>query len=290
MSRAVSTVVDVTLFLLFVGAATAAVVNGVTVESPEAGNPADDGTELLATSTATVEYQLRPAGDPPPWTTNATARHRRSAHGSLAELLGEAAMSRVSVDGARVASAGTEFEAAVANTTRRRLHEWNHRSAVRARWEPYRGAPVNATLRVGQRPPPSADVRAATLRVPSPTPGVREEARRAASASGYDGVARVVAGAVVEGLFPPDATHLALEGDYPSNRLARTRYRRMGALVGAGELPVQSNDPAGLNDRVTDALAVELREDLRDRFDSPAEAASSVESGTIRVTVRTWSQ
>lgn len=289
MSRAVSTVVDVTLCLLFVGAAAAAVVNGGTIEPPDTSNPADDGAELLATSTATVEYQLRPAGDPPNWTTNATARHRRTAHGSLAELLGEAAMSRVSVGGSRVSTAGTGFEAAVANTTRRRLREWNHRSAVRARWEPYRGAPVNATMRVGQRPPPSADVRAATLTVPSPTPSVREQAKRGAAESGYDGVARVVAAAVVEGLFPPESTRLALQGDYPSNRLARTRYRRMGALVGTGELSVRSNAPARLNAEVRDALAAKLRQDLRSRFDSPAAAASAVRTGSIRVTVRTWS-
>jgi len=290
MSRAVSTVVDVTLFLLVVGAAAGALVHSASLNPPDAGNPASEGAELLATTTTTVEYELDPPGDPPPWTTNATARHRRTAHGSVAELLGEAAMSRVQVEGTRLSTAGRQFETVVANRTSSRLRQWRHRSSVRARWEPYRGAPVNATIRVGERPPPSADVQAATLTVPSPTPSVSADARRAASESGYDGVASVVAGAVVEGLFPPESARLALESDYPSNRLMRSRYRRMGALVGASELPVQSAATERMNAELTGALVAAFRQDLRERFDSPAAAAAAVRTGQITLTVRTWSR
>lgn len=289
MSRATSTVVDVTLFLLFVGAAAAAVVHGATVEPPATSNPAREGAELLATSTASVDYALDPAGRPPNWTTNATASHRRTAHGTVAELLGEAAMSRVRIDGQRLSRAGHRFESAVANRTRERLRDWNHHSSVRASWMPYRGAPVNATMRVGERPAPSADVRTATLTVPSPADSVRAEAGRAADRKGYDGVARVVARAVVEGLFPPEAARLSLESEYPSKRLTKTRYLRAGGVLGAGELAVRSAETERLNDALTAALAGAFERDMRERFDSPADAASTVDTGTITVTVRTWS-
>jgi len=288
MSRATSTVVDVTAFLLLVGAAVAVVVNGAAVETPATDNPAAERAELLASSTASVEYALSVPGQPPKWTTNATASHQRTAHGTLAELLGEAAMGRVSVDGKRLSAAGTGFEAAVARTTRARLHERGLRTAVRARWEPYRGAPVDAEIRVGKRPPQSADVDAATTTVPSPAPATRERAQRAADKNGYAGVATVVAGAVVEGLFPPRESQLALDGDYPSDRLMAGRYRRMGQLTGAGNLSVETRSATKLNERLQTALAARLERDMRSRFDSPQAAANAVRTGDITLTVRTW--
>ena len=288
MSRAISTVVDVTAFLLLVGAAVAVMVSGSAVETAGTGNPAAERAELLASSTASVEYALEPSGEPPGWTTDVAASHRRTAHGTLAELLGEAAMSRVTVSGHRLSRAGVGFERAVANATRTRLRERTFRTAVRARWEPYRDAPMIATTRVGERPPPSSDVDAATLSVPSPAPSVRKEAYRAADRSGYDGVATVVAGAVVEGLFPPRQAQFALDGDYPADRLMTNRYRRLGRLTRAGRLPVESNATTELNARLTDALAARLESDMRDRFGSPQAAANAVRTGEITITVRTW--
>jgi hypothetical protein len=288
MNRATSTVVDVTAFLLLVGAAVAVVVNGAAVEEATTANPATERTELLATSTASVQYALAVPGDPPPWTTNATATHQRTAHGTLAELLAEAAMSRASVEGHRLSRAGTGFEQRVATTTRNRLHERGRRTAVRAHWEPYRGAPLNATMRVGERPPPEADVDAATMTVASPAPAVDQRAQWAATQDGYSGVATVVAGAVVDGLFPPQQAQLALDGDYPDDRLMTRRYRRMGALTRAGQLSVESTPATELNTELTAALAGRLEPDMRSRFDSPEAAADAVETGTVTITVRTW--
>ena len=288
MSRATSTVVDVTVFLLFVGAAVAVVVNGAAVEEPTAENPAAERTELLATSTASVEYALVPPGDPPPWTTNVTATHQRTAHGTLAELLAEAAVSRVRFDGHRLSRAGVGFERAVATTTRNRLHERGRRTAVRARWDPYRGAPLDATIRVGERPPPGSDVDAATIAVPGPAPAVSERAQWAATQGGYRAVATVVAGAVVEGLFPPWQAQFALDGDYPADRLMASRYRRMGKLTRAGQLSVESAPASELNTRLTEALTDRFETDMRSRFDSPEAAARAVDTGNVTITVRTW--
>lgn len=286
--RATSTVVDATVFLLLVGAAATAVVGAVTQPQPAPSNPAAASAELLATSTASVEYALAVPGEPPAWTVNATASHRRTAHGTVAELLAEAAMSGVTIDGERLSTAGTGFERAVANETRDRLADGRHRTAVRVRWEPYRGAPVTATTRIGERPPPSADVRAATVAVASPMANASDRARRRARTDGYRGVAAVVAETVVEGLFPPSQTKLALRGDYPTDRLMATRYRRAAALVGAGRLDLSST-PRELNARLKTALAADMVRDMRRRFDSPAAAARAVRTGRITVTVRTWS-
>jgi len=288
MSRATSTVVDVTVFLLLVGAAVAVVVNGAAVERAGTENPAAERTERLATSTASIEYALTVPGDPPPWTANATATRLRTAHGTLAELLAEAAMSRVSYEGHRLSRAGTGFERAVAATTRNRLHERGRRTAVRVRWDPYRGAPLNATMRIGERPPPEANVDAATTTVPSPAPAVSQRARWAASQGGHEAVATVVAGAVIRGLFPPRQTQLALDGDYPADRLMTRRYRRVGALTRAGQLSIESTAATDLNRQLTAALTTRFEDDMRSRFRSPEAAADAVRTGNVTITVRTW--
>jgi len=288
MSRAVSTVVDVTVFLLLVGAAAAVLSSNAAVEQPSTANPASRQAELLGTSTANVSYALDPPGSPPNWTTNATARHHRTAGGTLAELLAAATMSGVGMDDRRLSTAGRGFERAVANSTRSRLVERDRLTAVRVHWEPYRGAPIDAKMRLGRRPPPSADVRAATLSVPSPMADVSAKAERSAQTRGYDGVASVVARAVVNGLFPPERTRLARAGDYPANELTTARYRRLATLTDAGELRVTEESPETLNDRVQRALAAELSRDMRTRFDDPTAAAETIRTGTVRITVRTW--
>lgn len=287
MSRATSTVVDVTVFLLLVGAAITVVVNGATVEQPRTENPAAERTELLATSTASVEYALRVPVDPPR-ISNATATHQRTAHGTLAELLAEAAMSRVGWKGDRLSRAGAEFERSVTTITRTRLRERGLRTAVRVQWDAYRDAPLTATLEVGDRPPPSADVDAATTTVPSPAPSVNKRAKLAASQGGYKAVATVVASAVVQGLFPPRQAQLALDGDYPADRLMSRRYRRMGALTRADQLSVKSTAAADLNRRLTTALTARFEHDMRSRFRSPEAAADAARTGSVTITVRTW--
>lgn len=65
--RGVSTVVDATVFLLLVGGAIATLVAGsgglsaVEEEPDPRANPATEGTTLLATNTASVNYSLSPA-------------------------------------------------------------------------------------------------------------------------------------------------------------------------------------------------------------------------------------
>ncbi|MEF8827889.1 MAG: hypothetical protein V5A49_02575 [Haloarcula sp.] len=289
MTRATSAVADVTVFLLLVGAAAGTIVGGVGVEKPAATtSPAAAQAETLATSTASIEYDLAvPASErrrPPDHAT----RRQRTSHGTVAELLGEAAMSGVTVDGERLSSAGTDFESEVGSTTRDRLHSRGHRTAVRVIWSPYPGAPVTGEYRVGDRPPDTVDVRAATVTVPSGMENVSEPAREAARTRGYEGVATVVARSVVDGLFPPAQSRYALRGEYPSDVLMTARYERMADLTGAS-VAVERQSTTELNRDLTAALAAQLRTDMRSRYDSPKEAARAVRTSRVRVTVRTWS-
>lgn len=289
MTRAMSTVVDVTLCLLFVGAALAAIVGGSTVDPPETGNTPATTADRLGTETAGVEYTLAVPGTPPAWVANATARHQRTAHGTVAELLGEAAMSSVTIDGMRLSKAGRHFEQAVRATTRHRLRNQSHQTAVRVDWEPYPNASVSSEFRVGNPPPPAADVRAATLTVPSGMRNATEPALDAARTRGYRGVATVVARTVVDGLFPPDQTELALRGDYPADVLMAKRYQQMAKLSGVGPLAVTDQSTVALNQRLTASLAERIESELRAQFSSPTAAARAVTTDTIRITVRTWS-
>jgi hypothetical protein len=289
MTRATSTVVDVTLFLLLVGGAAAALVDGAAVDSPPAGNPAAERAELLATNTASVEYELVVPGTEPDWLANGSARRQRTAHGTLAELLGEVTMSRVRIDGQRISPAGRAFESAVTETTKRRLRDRRRQTSVRVEWEPYPGAPVSSTLTLGTAPPASADVRAATISVASGVEDTTNSARSAAQSRGYRGVASVVAREIVDGLFPPDRTRVTLHGDYPGDAIVAQRYQRTGTLSGAGDFAVESTPVTEMNRELTVALRAKLTDDMRSQFASPRTAAAAVDTQTVHITVRTWS-
>lgn len=297
--RGISTVVDVTVFLLLVGGAVATLVGGTGAFSADerdaAGseNPAAAHARLLATTTDTVNYSLAPAtrslGDDPSAGDAEGVGLRRSAHGTLASLLAEAAVGNASIDGERLSHASEEFERNLSSSVTDSLGRPDTRTSVRATWVPYRGAPLAGETSVGDEPPRDADVHAATLDVGSGLPASRARARRGANDSGYDGVARVVADAVVRGLFPANDTRLALRGEYPVDALTAQRYRRTAELLGAGPPRIGRASVEDSNDRLRAALAARLRADLAARFDSPGAAADAVETGSVEITVRTWS-
>lgn len=291
--RGISSVLDTTLFLLLLGGAVGALVVGTASQgpAPTGADPADETATLLATTTATVEYELTP--------TNSASdgveydgeddQFRRSAHGTTAGLLATAARSGARIDGERITPASGGFERVVVDETRSTVERRGTAVGVTAVWEPYDGAPMGERLHVGPKPPATADVRAARLTVDSGVDPVRDRAREAARTDGVDGVARVVATAVVAGLFPPDRTRVALRGDPPTDTLTAQRYRRLARLVDAPLLDLRNSSVARTNSRLTDALADRFAADMRDRFATPDAAARAVSPATVRIVVRTWS-
>jgi hypothetical protein len=161
-----------------------------------------------------------------------------------------------------------------------------------ASWRPYPGAPVEGRVAVGSTPPADVSVRAAATTVPSGLPSARRDAVAAARVDGYTGVANVVADRVVDGLFPPEATALAL--GRPGTRPARIRERyeevadRTGADV-AGPEPPTERAVRRANDRLAAALASRLEPDLRRSFETPTAAARATSVDGVTVVVRTWS-
>lgn len=297
--RAISTVVDATVFLLLVGGAIATLVAGTgtmhaeSQERPGPVNPAAEDATLLATTTATVNYSLAPATvsevDGMTFHRTEGSGFERSAHGTLASLLADAAVGNVALEGERLSHAGDEFERRLSSTVRDRLGRRGTRSTVDATWEPYDDAPVEGTVRVGDEPPRDVDVHAATLTVDSGFPASRERAERAAEEDGFRDVATVVADAVVRGLFPPRETQLALRGSYPGDALTAQRYHRAATLFGAEPPSVEGTNVSTANERLRAALADRFAADLAARFDSAGAAARAVETDTVDVTVRTWS-
>lgn len=284
--RAVSTVLDVTLFLLLVSVAV------VTLAVPAADPPAstaDETAETLAASTTNVTYSVAPIG-----------RHggsERTAVGTTAALLGRGAVATVALGGERVTPHTDGFRSAVTAHAESALAWSPDETSVVAVWEPYPDAPLRGRLAAGVQPPSGVEVSTATLTVPAPIPPVAPDAP--ANASGTDGAAgfralgreisRTVLGATV-------AANGSDRGHAPDQ--AR-RDRRLQAF--AGVLGVDGASPTLPAVTATDEwrsrtyraverrLAGRLAADMHERYDSAAAAAADVRTGTVRVVVREWS-
>jgi hypothetical protein len=263
VTRAVSTVVDTLLFLLLVSAAVF-VVTGPTTEPVDV--PADDTAEVLATSTATVEYEVGREGE--------TIRQR--ARGTYAGLLGRAAVANATFSGRQVAPDGPAFAAEVRGKTAAVL---GANTQVSARWTPYPGAPVAGQVTVGPDPPPRADVRVARLRVPVAVPSVDPERT-------YGSVASGVSRAVARGMLPGSTAGLPL-GNGPHRRAVAHRFDVL-TRGSVARTPAEPGDVTAARDVAARALAPAFAADLRGRFDSPRDAATAVETGTATVVVRRW--
>lgn len=174
--RAVSTVLDVSLGLLLVGAAVLTLLGTPTPVTDPAQGRAEEVATTLAGSTATVSYDGEEG--------------TRTVHGTLAGLLADAAVSN------RTPSSGRSLRSAVGNATRPVLGGRGWRAGVVATWRPFEGAAVFAQVQVGAEPPVGVDVHAATMTVSSGLDPVREDALVAAEQRGFAGVAEVLGAAL----------------------------------------------------------------------------------------------
>lgn len=291
--RATSAVVDAAFFLLLVGAAVATLT--LPVEQPPSAGAAEETADVLATSTATVDYTLAPGvrrarasvGSGP---AAAEADLHRRADGTLASHLAAAAVRNRTLYGVQVTHTTDEYENAVADAVRTVARGREQLASVRAVWEPYPGAPLRGTARVGPRPPATGDVHAAIVTVTSEVPEARPRAIRAARGGNYTAVGHAVARRVVAGIFPAPETRSALRSSTPSGQLTVHRYDRFGSLMGANvSQEVRADDVRGANAALADALGDRFASDMRSRFASPTAAAEAVRTDAVQITVRTWS-
>jgi len=292
--RATSTVVDAAVFLLLVSAAVGTLTLAGTTP-PADDSTADATADALATSTATVHYTLAPGARRADsgvvnFTPESGPAFQRTAHGTLADHLGRAAMGNLTLAGERLSHARADYERAVANATRNVTRGRDRLARIEAVWEPYRGAPIRGYASAGPVPPTDADVHAATVTVASGVPRAGDRARAVAANGTVRDVGHAVAESVVRGLFPPGKTRTALRGDYPVQQLVLLRYERAGRLLGTNVTDrALADDTAGANEQLATALGEWFAADMRTRFASPERAAAAVSTGEVRITVRTWS-
>jgi hypothetical protein len=283
VSRAISTAVDVAVFLLLVSAA----ASTLTLPAGTGSDPTvEPSADVLAHTTASVEYSLAAGAEDDERFPRVDGRFDRNAHGRLASLFARAGTRTITVDGERITRTGDGFarvvERAVSNAT-------GPRTQVLVRWHPYEGSTIVGRARAGVDPPRDATVASRTLTIETNAVGARGRARAAANRSGYPGVARVLANATVAVLLPERGMANALAADYPTDRLAEQRYRNAAALFGTNvSEPLAAGDATGANDRIRTALAERFESRLRARFGSPRTAADAVQAGDVRVVVRRW--
>lgn len=279
--RAASTVLDVCLCCLLVGAAAAVLTAVPAPEDHREADGADEAATALGRTTATVEYEVC-AGD-------GEGCLERRERGTLAGLLARAAVANATVDGRTLDPTRQGFVAAVRERTGRELAPLapDAEVGVTAVWEPYAGAPLSGRVRAGPTPPATADVHAATLSVPS---GTSVSSRALRRADDQRDVAEAIAWALVADRYPPAQASAAFRAAGVTGEVAAARYRGAADALGVS-LP---DDPV-TGDRITpdpwlvSQLADRLTPDLRERFDTSRAAAEAVAVGRVRIVVRTWS-
>jgi hypothetical protein len=296
VSRGISTAVDVALAALVVSGALVVLASLASVPPPNHGtDAADETTDLLGSTTTSVNYTLSPgaraADEYVDVDETSGPEFRRYAHGTLADLLGRAAVADARLDRRELTRTHEDFERAVRAETRATVAGADARVQVRAVWRPYRGAPLAGGVVVGDSPPEDVTVHAATTQVSAPVPATQTRALAAAD-GGYGAVARVVAEGTIRGLFDPEQAWLALRGDEPVSTLITYRYRRTATLLDVADsvdASLSTYGVEGANEALTEALVERFEADMRDRYATPAAAAESVSTGVVVITVRTWS-
>lgn len=269
--RAVSTVLDVTIFLLLVSAAVGTLVHADAPEQSE--SRADETAEVVASSTLSIKYEI--------------LGQSRYAHGTIGELLARAAVANATLESIQLSSMNGDYSETVTAETSTQLVAPN-RTQIVAQWVPYRGAPLQGQTTVGPEPPADIDVHSATVHVSVPVPDSRERALNR-TGKGYDSVARVVATAVASGLLPDNRVDASVFRESPATVATTHRYETIAESTGtavSGLLASGSVEAA--HNRVVASLARKFADDMRNRFDTPAAAAETVRTGTVRITVRRW--
>ena len=140
-----------------------------------------------------------------------------------------------------------------------------------------------------------------TLTVSSGIPEARPSAIEAVDSSpDYGAVAQAVANATIRGFLPELETQRALERTGIDSHLTRYRYERLATVLNGersviadrGWLDPTSADAAAANAHLSQRLAALYESRLEalhgDRYEGATEAARAVSTGTVTLTIRTW--
>ncbi|QLH77532.1 hypothetical protein HZS55_09585 [Halosimplex rubrum] len=292
--RASSTALDTVLFVLLIGVAVGTLAGVGDRRAPDGNRVAEETADLLATTTTEVTYTRSarvPSSALLDGDETVSVTVDRTASATYAELLAAAAVADPALGESSLTGMGGDLRAGSRNATRRVLHTREANAQVAVTWRPYPDATLRSSFTAGDAPPRDADVSVATVAAASGVANVSAAAERAARTTGFDGVATVLADAVVAGLFQPNETRDALYSEGPDRALVAHRYRRASSVLGVDATDfLTPEDVERANRRLSGALAARLSRDLGRRYDSPAEAAGAVRAHRVRIVVRTWSR
>ena len=337
-NRAISTVMDVCLALLIISA-TVLMVGMYMYDDEESieGDRGDQALQTLSGSTATITYDLSAPNESGHAATDSDnydlpddlepddveELYNVTTYGSAADLLGEAALSNLQINGTELFAYGDEVERSVEAAIQGRLVGSEGNVYAVATWKPYEGAGINGTATVGSPPPATADVSSATMEVStdmsSPDPEsladsfLQDPASRADADDGFDLVAEEIAAVIVEGYFPENQTQYTLESTLSENPATLYNYRQMADVTGADlddDITVAADANEAIVGDYDDGLIAIIADDLRnsstgeelqatvDGFSDPptpdeedeleATFEELVAPETIEITVQTW--
>jgi hypothetical protein len=259
MARAVSTVLDVSVCLLLVGAAVTTVVVSVPDTAAKSRVDADTTANSLGTVTASV-----PVTDD------------RRAHDTLAGHLTTATVSSGSLDGDPLVH--SSYPTAVRRVVREHVDE---RTRITVRWRPYPDAPLEGRMNVGPEPPSTADVSTTRWTIDS---GMALPE----SADSFEALAGALSTAYIDYSFPPERTRISLLDPRTAEQTA-ARYRAVAETLDVDideELADASTYRA--NERLADVLADRLEADLRTAYESPQAAANEETLNEVELVVGRW--
>lgn len=261
MARAVSTVLDVTLCLLLIGAAVATLAFAVS-DTEGTTTPDADGTAgILATATASVP----------------SAGEHRTGHDTLAGHLGRAAVTNASIGDEELTE--SNYPAAVVDET---ASVTPRRTAITARWKPYPDSPLVGAAHVGAEPPPEASVAVTTMTLDS---GIESPQQKPDS---FETLSRRLAETYIAWLFPPERTRARLVDRRTAPPTAE-RYQAVAEPMKTDiSEPLAGANTRAANDVLAAALATELEADLQKRYDTPTDAHEDVRIDAVEVVVRRW--
>jgi hypothetical protein len=259
MARGVSTVLDVSVCLLLIGAAVATLTLAPTAGDEPEPVDADGTATTLATATMAV-----PTDD------------GGTSHDTAVGHLATAAAVNATVDGDPVGGFG--YPETVRGHTADLV---SRRAFVTATWEPYPDAPLAGRLAVGETPPRSATIATTTLSVDS---GIDSPT----TTESFEAIATELAEAYVRFLFPPNRTRAALVDDRTAPETA-ARYRYTAAAVGADvNGPFADADTRRANAALSLRFAAHIRADLDARYRTPGAAASDVTVDEVEIVIGRW--
>ena len=303
-TRAISSVADVSLALLIIIAALAVFGAFLTAEdgAHDPTTPAHT-TDTLAASTFNVTYSLADVLetdsehiDPPEEYGDDL---KRSVHGTALAHIARAALANATIEtenqSVKPFAVGVDYAETVEKRLRTALVASQYETAVAARWEPFDGASLAGTVRVGPTPPPESETTLIRTSVASELPAARESARTATqnTDAGYSAVARAVSEAVVNGTF--ENAQREIESGGVEHAVTLSRYLRFADAVGTDRRYTTVTPSLDRSQIDTDAMTNDLIERMTDRFrpelktfETPEKAAAAVSTGEITLSITTW--